>query len=72
MVIAAFKISSAYESRATIFITPDVGRFNVLNTLNHLEAHDEYQWPDYTGLGFDFTQTMRLRRALVNDVFVAL
>ncbi|KAI2487062.1 hypothetical protein Ptr902_01195 [Pyrenophora tritici-repentis] len=34
------------------------------------EAHDEYEWPTVTG--YDFAQAMRIRRALVNDVFVAL
>jgi hypothetical protein len=72
MVTAALKFSAANESKTSTYATPDAGRFDVLNTLNHLEAHDEYQWPDYNGIGFDFSQAMRFRRALVNDVFVAL
>lgn len=36
------------------------------------EAQDEYERPDFTKFGFDFTQTMRFRRVLVNDVFTAL
>lgn len=71
MVSAALKFSSANASLVT-YSSPDASRLDILNTLNWHEAHDEYAWPDFHALGFDFSQTMRLRRALVNDVFVAL
>jgi hypothetical protein len=72
MVTAALKVSSSTNNTVSSYTTPDAGRIDVLNVLNWHEAHDEYAWPDFTGMGFDFAQAMRFRRALVNDVFVAL
>jgi hypothetical protein len=48
------------------------GKLSILNSLNYHEAHDLYTWPDFTSLGYDFANNMRLRRALVHDVYVAL
>jgi hypothetical protein len=72
MVTAALKFSSSNDNTVSSYTSPDAGRIDVLNVLNWHEAHDEYEWPDFTHMGFDFSQTMRFRRALVNDVFVAL
>lgn len=52
--------------------SPDEAKHAILNILNWLEAHDEYDWPDLSRMNFDFSQVMRLRRALVQDVFNAL
>ncbi|KAI8931035.1 hypothetical protein NX059_012046 [Plenodomus lindquistii] len=71
MVTAALKFSSA-NTRPSTYPTPDSARLEILNTLNWYEAHSEYAWPDFTALGFDFSQAMRFRRALVNDVFSAM
>lgn len=50
----------------------DEGKTETLRALNFYEAHGEYTWPKFATLGFDFAQAMKLRRALVNDVFNAL
>ncbi|KAF1849014.1 uncharacterized protein K460DRAFT_280436, partial [Cucurbitaria berberidis CBS 394.84] len=71
MVAAALKFSSD-TSPVISYKTPDEGRLDILKTLNWFEAHDEYEWPDFSRLGYDFSQAMRFRRALVNDLFVAL
>jgi hypothetical protein len=72
MVTAALKFSSSNDNTVSSYTSPDAGRIDVLNVLNWHEAHDEYEWPDFTHMGFDFSQTMRFRRALVNDALVAL
>jgi hypothetical protein len=72
MVTAALKFSNSSDNVNSSYPTPDSGCIDVLNVLNWHEAHDEYEWPDFTKMGFDFSQAMRFRRALVNDVFVAL
>ncbi|KAF2832673.1 hypothetical protein CC86DRAFT_401422 [Ophiobolus disseminans] len=71
MVTAALKYASDQNTPMT-YTSADEARLEILNTLNWYEAHDEYEWPDFARLGFDFSQAMRFRRALVNDVFVAL
>jgi hypothetical protein len=71
MVTAALKFVSD-EKAPIAYTSQDEARLDILNTLNWYEAHSEYQWPDFNGLGFDFSQAMRFRRELVNDVFVAL
>ena len=72
MVTAALKFCSDATSSATSYTTADSARLDILKTLNWYEAHDEYEWPDFSSMGFDFSQAMRFRRALVSDVFVAL
>lgn len=72
MVTAAVKFSSASEHVITTYTSTDTARMDILNLLNWYEAHDEYHWPDFLGLGYDFYQAMRLRRVLVNDVFNGL
>jgi hypothetical protein len=72
MVTASLQFSCSSDAPVSSYTTPDAGRLDVLNVLNWYEAHDEYEWPDFNKLGLDFAQTMRFRRALVNDVFVAL
>lgn len=71
MVTAALKFASDEKTPVTYASTDDA-RLDILNTLNWFEAHSEYEWPNFTRLGFDFSQAMRFRRALVSDVFVAL
>lgn len=71
MVAAALKFAS-YEKAPVRYTTSDEARLDILNTLNWYEAHSEYEWPNFLDIGFDFSQAMRLWRALVNDVFVAL
>lgn len=71
MVIAAMKCASDVQNPLT-YPTPDEARFGILKTLNWLEAHGEYEWPEFSHLNLDFNQVMRLRRALVQDVFNAL
>jgi hypothetical protein len=71
MVTAALKFASDDKSPIT-YPTQDEARQEILSTLNWYEAHSEYEWPEFNRLGFDFSQSMRFRRALVNDVFVAL
>jgi len=71
MVTAALKFASDQPASVT-YASADEARLEILNTLNWYEAHTEYEWPDFTHLGFDFSQAMRFRRALVNDVFIAL
>ncbi|CAO2650208.1 Nn.00g015000.m01.CDS01 [Neocucurbitaria sp. VM-36] len=71
LVTAALKFSSD-TSPSIGYLTPDEGRLDILKTLNWYEAHDEYEWPDFSTMSYDFNQAMRFRRALVNDVFIAL
>jgi hypothetical protein len=71
MVTAALKFASDEKTHIT-YTSPDEARLDVLNTLNWFEAHSEYAWPDFSGMRYDFSQTMRFRRALVTDVVVAL
>lgn len=77
MVTAAVQFSSSNSDdsinpRRLTYITSSAACLAILNTLNWHEAHDEYIWPDFSALGFDFPQAMRLRRALVGDVLGAL
>ena len=71
MVDAAMK-AVADETPPVRYASDDEGKLEILKALNFYEAHSEYEWPDFRQLGFDFSQTMRLRRALVSDVYVAL
>ncbi|KAJ4372920.1 hypothetical protein N0V83_003211 [Neocucurbitaria cava] len=71
MVTAAIKFASD-TSPPISYASPDEGRLDILKTLNWYEAHDEYEWPDFSNMGYDFSQAMRFRRALINDVFLAL
>jgi len=71
MVTAALKFASDQPASVT-YASADEARLEILNTLNWYEAHAEYEWPEFSRLGCDFSQAMRFRRALVNDVFVAL
>ncbi|KAF1349249.1 hypothetical protein EJ07DRAFT_141031, partial [Lizonia empirigonia] len=70
-VIAALKFALD-ESATLTYVTPDEAKHSILKTLNWFEAHDEYEWPDFSDRNYDFAQVMRLRRALVQDVFNAL
>jgi hypothetical protein len=72
MVAASLIFSSSINAPYPSYTTPDAGRLDILNVLSRHEARDEYAWPDFTTLDFDFTQGMSLRSALVSDVFVAL
>ncbi|RYN20962.1 hypothetical protein AA0121_g11481 [Alternaria tenuissima] len=72
MVTASLKFSRSKDAPVSLYTTPDAGRLDVLNVLNWHEAHDDYEWPDFIQLGHDFTQAMRFRRGLVNDIFLAL
>jgi hypothetical protein len=71
MVTAALKFVSD-EKTPVIYSSQDAALLAILDTLNWYEAHSEYEWPNFTHLGFDFNQTMRFRRHLVNDVLNAL
>lgn len=71
MVVAALKFVSDEETPVT-YANQDVALLGILATLNRYEAHGEYEWPDFTSMGFDFCQTMRFRRQLVSDVLNAL
>jgi hypothetical protein len=71
MVTAALKCASD-ERFPTTHVSQDEARFQILKSLNFFEAHNEYEWPDFTSFHYDFSQVMRLRRALVQDVFNAL
>lgn len=71
MVTAALKCASD-EKVYAMHASPDDAKHCILKTLNWFEAHDEYEWPDFSRWKFDFSQAMRLRRALVQDVFNAL
>ena len=71
MVTAALKYASD-EKLAATYTSHDEAKHSILKTLNWYEAHDEYEWPDFSRLGFDFSQAMRLRRGLVQDVSNAL
>jgi hypothetical protein len=71
MVAAALKYA-AHVKMPVVHASPDDAKYDILETLNWLEAHEEYDWPDFSRHNFDFAQVMRLRRALVNDVFGAL
>lgn len=71
MVTAALKFAADDKTPAT-YTTADEARFEILTTLNWYEAHSEYEWPNFSGMGFDFNQAMRFRRALVGDVCTAL
>jgi DNA-binding MltR family transcriptional regulator len=72
MVTAAVKFSSSTNHDISIYNTSDAARWDILNVLNWLEAHNEYAWPESTKPGLEFSQAMRFRRALVSDVFAAL
>ncbi|KAF2005957.1 hypothetical protein P154DRAFT_570684 [Amniculicola lignicola CBS 123094] len=54
------------------YASEDSGKLELLNRLNFLEAHGDYAWPKFEAMGYHFDQTMRLRRALVTDVLMAL
>jgi len=71
MVTAALKCAGD-ERTALAYITADEAKYSILKTLNWFEAHNEYEWPDFAGLNYSFDQVMRLRRALVADVYTAL
>lgn len=71
MVTAALKFAEKNKEIVS-YPTADEARIDILNSLSFCEAHDQYQWPDFSKLHFDFDQTMRLRRSLVNNVFIAL
>lgn len=60
------------SSLPLVYPSENEGKLLILKNLNFHEAHDDYVWPDFTSLGFDFANNMRLRRALVHDVYVAL
>ncbi|KAL6707262.1 hypothetical protein ACN47E_004250 [Coniothyrium glycines] len=71
--VAALAFSkNTSKSCPKIFTSTDDGCLNVFNTLNWLEVHDEYSWPDFTDLGYDFNKAIQLRRTLVSDVLAAL
>lgn len=53
-------------------LSHDEAKHAVLKCLSWYEAHDEYEWPDFSRLRYDFAQVMRLRRELVKDVQDAL
>jgi hypothetical protein len=72
MVTAALKIASDAQKTPITYPTTDAARLDVLNTLNWYEAHAEYAWPDFSTMGYSFSETMRLRRQLVSDVEMAL
>lgn len=71
MVTAALKCA-ADERTAATYISADAAKHSILKTLNWLEAHNEYEWPEFTGQNYSFDQAMRLRRALVADTYTAL
>ncbi|KAF2787580.1 hypothetical protein K505DRAFT_367230 [Melanomma pulvis-pyrius CBS 109.77] len=55
------------------YTSNDAGKLEeILKTLKFYEAHDKYNWPDFSSLGYDFTQTMRLGQSLIHDVYEAL
>ncbi|KAK1917306.1 hypothetical protein P3342_000019 [Pyrenophora teres f. teres] len=70
VVVAALKFLSSRDAAVLTYTSSDGACMDVLNVLNRHEAHGEYEWPAFSGYGF--AQAMRIRRALVNDVFVAL
>jgi hypothetical protein len=70
MVTASLRFVSSTDSPHHTFACADDARLEILNTLNWYEAHGEYTWPRFAEC--DFSQSMRLRRALVSDVFAAL
>jgi hypothetical protein len=71
MVTAALKFAADEKTPAT-YATANEARLAILDMLNWYEAHSEYEWPNFNGMGFDFNQSMRFRRALVGDVFTAV
>ena len=71
MIDAALKVVSD-EAMPLRYQSDNEGKLLILKALNYYEAHDDYAWPDFTVLGFDFANNMRLRRALVHDVYIAL
>lgn len=71
MVIAALRCTTVERSDTT-YLTADEAKHGILKTLNWLEAHHEYEWPDFASLHLSFDQAMRLRRALVGDIYTAL
>ncbi|KAF1950647.1 hypothetical protein CC80DRAFT_598062 [Byssothecium circinans] len=71
MVTAALSLSKD-TTLPKRFGTPDSAKMALNDSLNWHEAHDSYKWPGFSSLGFDFAQSMRLRRALVHDTFLAL
>jgi len=71
MIDAALKVVSD-ETMPLRYQSDNEGKLLILKSLDYYEAHDDYAWPDFPALGFDFANTMRLRRALVHDVYVIL
>ncbi|KAL1643232.1 hypothetical protein SLS61_009331 [Didymella pomorum] len=63
MVTAALKGASDEKLPAT-YASQDEAQFQILRSLNWFEAHNDFN--------YDFSQVMRLRRALVQDIFNAL
>ena len=51
---------------------PDEAKMAIFHILTALEFTSLYTWPDFKAMGFDFANIMRLRRALITDITVAL
>ncbi|KAF3036760.1 hypothetical protein E8E11_003979 [Didymella keratinophila] len=71
MVTAALKCASDEKLPAT-YTSQHEAQFQILRSLNWSEAHNVYERPDFSSFNYDFSQVMRLRRALVQDIFNAL
>ncbi|KAF2683214.1 hypothetical protein K458DRAFT_390481 [Lentithecium fluviatile CBS 122367] len=70
--VSACLCPTADTALSTDFDTADAVKIAFYDCLNWHEAHQSYSWPDFVSMGFDFAQSMRLRRALVMDAFIAL
>lgn len=70
LVTAALKCSTD-DRASSAYLTADEAKYDILRTLNWLEAHNEYSWPKF-GAHLSFEQVMRLRRVLVSDIYTAL
>ena len=54
------------------FNTEDEAKLSILNNLSECEVWGKYTWTDFQAMGHDFANMMRLRRALVSDLYTGL
>ena len=60
------------EELPLVFPSINDGKMEILEKLSFLKVNAKYEWPDFAAFGNDFNHCIKLRRALVTDVFDAL
>ncbi|KAF2020165.1 hypothetical protein BU24DRAFT_477317 [Aaosphaeria arxii CBS 175.79] len=60
------------EGIVRIYDSANAAKMSILETLSSLAVKGKYSWPVFAAMELDFDQIMRLRRALVTDLYQAL